>query len=184
MTALHALFAAILLLSLLAALWDLRTGVIPNFLVVSGFVLAFPLHAALLLSRVPGATAGAWLEALGTILGGALVCGIAPFLLWRLNAMGGGDVKLLTAVGALAGPMVGIEIELYSFVLIALYACAQLAYRGELLRLLGSSIALAVNPLLPPARRRSVPPALLTSLRFGPSVLAASALVLGLRLLS
>jgi len=184
MTALHALFAAILLLSLLAALWDLRTGAIPNLLVAAGFVLAFPLHGAVLLSRVPGPTPAALLEALGAIVGGALVCGAAPFVLWRLNAMGGGDVKLLSAVGALAGPMVGIEIELYSFVLIALYACARLAYQGQLLRLLGSSIALAMNPLLPEARRRSVPPALLTSLRFGPSVLAASALVLGLRLLS
>lgn len=185
MTWIHASFAIIVLLCLLAAAWDLRTGLIPNWLVLTGFALAFPLQAAVhvALGSAPNQSAPeALLGALGSLAGGAVVCALAPLLLWRFNAMGGGDVKLLTAVGALAGPMIGIEIELYAFVLLALYACARMAYDGHLIRMIGSSLALAVNPFLPPARRRSVPQALLTSLRFGPAVLAASALVLGLRL--
>jgi hypothetical protein len=43
--------------------------------------------------------------------------------------------------------------------------------------LLGNSAALIKNPFLPKARRREVPQALLTELRFGPAVFFATALV-------
>ena len=108
-------------------------------------------------------------------------CAAVPLLLYRVSAIGGGDVKLLASVGVWAGPILGLQVELYAFVLAALYAPARLAYQGQLLRLLGNSAALIANPFLPKSRRKEVPQALLTELRFGPAVFAATALVALLR---
>ena len=107
------------------------------------------------------------------IVVGVLGCSAVPLLLYRVRAMGGGDVKLLACLGVWAGPILGLQVELYAFVLAALYAPARLAYQGDLLRLLGNSAALLKNPFLPPARRKEVPQALLTELRFGPAVFVA-----------
>ena len=68
--------------------------------------------------------------------------------------MGGGDVKLLAMVGAFVGPTIGIEIELYAFVLTALFAGARLAYQGQLLKVLANSALLVTNPLRSKDRRR------------------------------
>jgi prepilin peptidase CpaA len=108
---------------------------------------------------------------------GILGCSAVPLLLYRVNAMGGGDVKLLASVGVWAGPILGLQVELYAFVLAAIYAPARLAYQGQLLRLIGNSAAMLKNPFLPKARRQEVPQALLTELRFGPAVFVATALV-------
>ena len=70
-----------------------------------------------------------------------------------------------------------MHVELYSFMVAAVYAPARLAYQGQLFRLLGNSAALVKNPFLPRARRTEVPPALLTELRFGPAVFVGAALV-------
>ena len=105
------------------------------------------------------------------------MCAAAPLLLFRLGAMGGGDVKLLAVIGVSVGPYMGLEIELYAFVLLAVFAAARLAYHGELLRSLGNSVALVKNPFLPPQRRRQLPQELLTVLPFGPAVFVAALLV-------
>ncbi|MGC4093354.1 MAG: A24 family peptidase [Polyangiaceae bacterium] len=157
---------------------DARSGHIPNRLLLVGFALGVLGHAAVYLSDMHQRSLGQALSALGfNVLAGLLLCGAVPFLLFRLNAMGGGDVKLLAVVGASVGPLLGMELELYAFVLLALFAPARLAYRGQLLSSLANSVALFVNPLLPEARRRPVPRELLTPLPFGPAVCAASVLV-------
>ena len=45
-----------------------------------------------------------------------------------------------------------------------------MAYRGELSRVLGNSLALAFNPLRPAAKRREVPPELMSWFRLGPAI--------------
>jgi Flp pilus assembly protein protease CpaA len=164
-----------------AAYFDLKTGLIPNRVAIVGLVVLLPLQLftqAYLsrqgLSLVPTLLASSVL--------GLLVCSIAPLALYLSSAMGGGDVKLLAVLGALMGPSIGIEIELYAFLLIALYAMIRLAYQGRLLAMLTSTVGLTRNAFVPKDRRKPVPNELLTSLRFAPAVLAAMLLISSLEI--
>lgn len=147
-------------------------GEIPNALTFGALFLG-PVGHFVWGFRVGGAHVG--LEAAGFSVAGALVCVFVPYLLFRAGAMGGGDVKLLAAVGAIMRPMVGIEAEFYAFAAAALIAPAWLAWEGKLLRTLGNSMALALNPLLPKAKRREVPEEAMTWFRFGPAIAVGTA---------
>jgi prepilin peptidase CpaA len=82
----------LLVLAALAAVWDLRTRRIPNWLCLSGLVAGFGLNG--FLYGLPGlATAG-----IGMLTGFGIY-----FLLHLLHAMGAGDVKFMAAVGSLVG---------------------------------------------------------------------------------
>ncbi len=173
------IFVALALLTGTAALIDLRTGHIPNWLVALGAALGTALSVALaaLVTAASGERLTLAAQALGSALLGVVLCAAVPLLLFRIGATGGGDVKLLAAVGASAGPLCGLQIELCAFILTALYAPLRLAYEGQLLRLLGNTAVLALNPFLPRERRRALPEALLTSVPFGPAVFLATLLV-------
>jgi prepilin peptidase CpaA len=168
-----------------AALYDLRTGQIPNRLTLPGLAAGalLQLLALCLLDRPPGESLAPATFALiaARVAFGVLACGLVPYLLFLRNGMGGGDVKLLAAIGGLLGPVLGLEVELYAFVTMALFAPARLAYEGRLFRVLSNSAALLINPLLPAERRREVPAELLSSFKFAPAVFAASVLVALLR---
>src|SRR5262249_36633620 len=120
------------------------------------------------------------LRAAALSVGGALACTLVPALLYRAGAMGGGDLKLLAAVGALCGPLLGVEAEFYGFMIGALYAPAKMAWEGKLLRVLGNTVALVANPFLPATRRREIAPEMMSELRFGPSIFVGVVLALAL----
>ncbi|HEX7362833.1 MAG TPA: prepilin peptidase [Bryobacteraceae bacterium] len=83
----------VVLAVMLAALWDLRTRRIPNWLV-------FPfLLSGLVVSTVVDGWSGLEQSALGLLLG-AVLLGV----FYLLGGMGMGDVKLCAAVGAWVGP--------------------------------------------------------------------------------
>ncbi len=97
-------------------------------------------------------------------------------LLYRAShgrGIGGGDVKLFAAFGALLGPMKGLEIEFGAFVVLAAFALVRLAYAGELLRVLTNTAFLLVNPLLPSRSRRVPIRESLTEIRMGPAIAVA-----------
>lgn len=78
---------------LIAAGFDWRFRRVPNWLAAAGFLLGVGLNSYLRGPRGGGAA----------LLGAGLALAIyAP--LYLLRGMGGGDVKLMAAVGALAGP--------------------------------------------------------------------------------
>jgi prepilin peptidase CpaA len=175
---LHWVMIALVVFTSFVGLIDARTGHIPNRLLLAGLVGGVALHeSSYFVLRAGQPLAQTLTASVLSVLAGLALCGAVPLLLFRLSAMGGGDVKLLAVIGASMGPFVGMEIELYSFVLLALFAPARLAYQGQLLRSLGNSAALLVNPMLPKARRREVPRELLTALPFGPAVFVATLLV-------
>ena len=170
--------AELAVLTLIVGVIDARTRHIPNRLLLVGLLLGAPLHGVSYFIQRPAESAvQTLLAALLSVFAGLLLCAALPLFLFRVNAMGGGDVKLLAVIGATAGPFVGMEIELYSLVLLALFAPIRLAYQGQLLRALANSVSLAVNVVLPKARRRPVPPELMTALPLGPAVFVATVLV-------
>jgi prepilin peptidase CpaA len=163
----HMFLASAVLISAIAAVIDYRTGEIPNWLTL--YPLGIGLAANALVGFRSGGPSGAGSALLASFLGAAL-CAIVPVLLFRKGAIGGGDVKLLVAIGALCKTQVGIEAELYSFLAAALYGPAKMAYEGKLLRVMGNTIAIVANPLLPKEKRRTLDPEMMTSVRFGPAI--------------
>jgi len=152
-----------------AAIIDWRTGHIPNWLTVGSVGLAMMVHAAY--GATMGGIRGA-ASALVSVVLGIVVCSLVPLVLYRANGIGGGDVKMLAAIGAVCGPMMGLEAQFYSFVALVLYAFGRLAYQGKLIRTLGNAVWIGINPFLPAARRKPLAPELMTSFRFGPAILA------------
>jgi len=151
----------------LASAWtDARTGRIPNLLTLP----ALPLGLGL------GALQAGWLG-LGTAALGALLCFGVPYGLFRTSqgtAIGGGDVKLFAGLGALLGPSAGLEVELASLVLLAMFALLALTWRGQLLAMLRRTFWLAINWALPKQRRRQVEPELMLTMRMGPAICVAT----------
>lgn len=90
-------FAALALLCAgVGAAFDIRSRRIPNFLTLPGIALGLLLHLAL----------GGWRQ-MGLAALAGVICGVIFLLFWLAGGMGAGDVKLITAVGGMAGmPMV------------------------------------------------------------------------------
>ncbi len=153
-----------------AAITDWRDGIIPNWLTIPPLVAAPVAYLALFGLHV----------ALASLIG-ALVCGAGPYILFRRDAIGGGDVKLLAAVGAVAGVAVGLEGQLFGFVMAALWALVITAVRGGLFTMLANALFLAINPILPARWRREIVPQEMTSLRLGGFILAGLCLSITLR---
>ncbi len=156
------------IISAIAAASDLRTGEIPNWLSLGALLIAPVAHLVFAVTRhMTGHDA---LFEGGSSILGAILCSVVPAILYRQDAIGGGDLKLLAATGAVLQPRLGLEAEMYSFFAAGLIAPAFLAYEGKLFRTLKNTALLAVNPLLPKKKRRQVEPALLTWFRFGPAI--------------
>jgi prepilin peptidase CpaA len=51
-----------------------------------------------------------------------------------------------------------------------IFAGARMAWEGKLLTTLGNSLTLLVNPFRPKNKRRTIEPAMMTSMRFGPFI--------------
>jgi prepilin peptidase CpaA len=98
------MFVAIIVATV-AAVADFRTGKIPNWLTLGALGLAF--------------VVGAFEDSVSSALEGAAVCSLVPLYLFarRLPVCGGGDVKLLVAMGALCHPARGIIIQMCSLLM-------------------------------------------------------------------
>ena len=160
---------AMLLIASIAAVTDYRTGRIPNWLTFPALALTplvFALEAG---SIVP---AGA---ALGAIVG----CGLAPYLMFRCNALGGGDVKLFAALGGLGGMTLGLELMMFSFSLAMVLSLVLLSRSGQLRHMMANLLKLLRNLVLPKARRVRIQPAQLHSLRLAPAIFLGTLWTLG-----
>ena len=101
-------------ITLVAAVIDIRTRRLPNPLTVSAFVLGLVFHLVVgfLKAGFPGLTQGLLVSVGGFAVGFGLL-----FLMWVAGSCGGGDVKLMGALGAWLGPMATI----YVFLVGAIY---------------------------------------------------------------
>ena len=110
-------------LVLTAAIYDFRFRRIPNWLNLSGFVLGIGLNTLLFAQH------GLVAAVLGTLI--SLFIYVPMYL---VRAMGAGDVKLMAAIGALAGPQHWLWILLYTALAGGAIAIAVASARGRLQR--------------------------------------------------
>lgn len=162
------------LVAAIAAWIDWRTGHIPNWITLAPLGAAPIAHFAVTAAAHRPMSEAA--QAAGFSVLGALVCVIVPYFLWKAGGMGGGDVKLLAAVGAMCRPSAGIEAEFYAVLVAAVIACGVLAWEGKLLRVLGNTASIVINPFLPESKKRKLVPEMLTWTRFGPAIFAGTAI--------
>jgi prepilin peptidase CpaA len=112
------------LISSAAAFTDGRFGTIPNSVTLPPVFLAPVIYAAVGGSR-------AFLASLAALALSAAV----PYVLFRARAMGGGDVKLFAAIGAITGydPLVGLWIQFVAFIVATVGLFAAHAIQRRLL---------------------------------------------------
>jgi len=114
---------AALVIALAAAVTDARTRTIPNALVAAGAL------AGCLLNGWTSGTAGLTRAAVGCLAG---FCVFLPFFL--LRGMGGGDVKLMAALGSCLGPLPILQTALAASVAGAVMAIVVAIRHGVLAR--------------------------------------------------
>ena len=165
------LYGLAVVMTAIAAFTDWKTGHIPNWLTLPPIVLGPLVH---------GFTNGA--EGLFGALLAIAICGAVPLLMFWRGGMAGGDVKLFVAIAAVCGIEVGLEAEFLSFVVAGIYALGRLAWQGKLLRTLGNSLYMGVNPLLPQRLRKPISPELLHTLRLGGAIFAGTLIAVFSRL--
>jgi prepilin peptidase CpaA len=177
---LHFVPVLCLLLSVLlaaAGAWtDLRTGQIPNWLTFPGILVGVVLAG---LAGRDGFLLGA-----GRGVAAAAVCALPVYILFRMGGFGGGDVKMIAAIGALLASYDharstipsyhGLQAMFLSLCAAMVFALARLAWHGKLLRLLSNTLFLVLNPVLPKRWRRELSPDLMTRMRFGGAILAGT----------
>lgn len=155
-------FASVVI-SAVAAWTDHRTGLIPNWLT----------YPVLLVAPIAWFfTEGLQVAVLSLV--GLIVCGMVPFVLFRRGAMGGGDVKIFAACGAVLGWRAGLEVEIWSLIAVVFLAFGKLAWDGLLLRTFGNVFFLVLNPMLPKSKRRPIEPTLMAKARMGVAIFLAA----------
>ena len=122
---------------------DLRTRRIPNWLTLPALVLGLTLHVVLL--GLPGLVAS---------LSGVAVVTALLLPSFALGGIGGGDVKMMAAVGALLGPGPAVISLMTGMVLGGIVMLVHVARLGRLGQTLGSLVGMAAGAL----RTRSVAP--------------------------
>lgn len=164
MTPLHLSLFGALSTALILGIYDHSTGLMPNVLTYGSL-----LGALLLRSLMEG------LE--GTVIAGVglVVVACPPAFMYfttRGQAIGGGDVKALAALGAWLGPGLGLEVELLSFLFLALHSLITAARTSAAMSLLRRSLSL----FLPRRLRSNLSDTgqSMTFVRFGPFLAAGT----------
>jgi prepilin peptidase CpaA len=150
---------AALVLALASAITDARTGLIPNKLTLTALAAA-PCAAFAVAAAAQGTQAG--LAALSTSILGAVCTALVPLALFVRGDMGGGDVKLLAALGALLGPFAGFNALTAGLLAASLFVGLRALLRGDLPRMLRAALRLGRAS----AGVSSVP----STLRLGPAL--------------
>ncbi len=78
--------------AIVGSVTDIKSRRVPNWITVPAFVLGLGLHLVF----------GGWRQMLASLAAG-LICGLVFLVFYLAGGMGAGDVKLITAVGCIAG---------------------------------------------------------------------------------
>ena len=126
-----------ILLSLIvipAAVLDIRTRRIPNWLSLSGVVLGVALNTFL------AEWNGLWFSLKGLGLAFAIY-----FALYLLHGMGAGDVKLMAAVGSVAGPLGWIVIFILTSLAGGVVALSLIAAKGRFRKTMDNILLILIS---------------------------------------
>jgi len=157
--------AAAIAITALAAVTDLRSGRIPNAITYPAIVLGLALGFA------PGAELS-W----ETRVAGLLIAGLPCLALFWVRTLGGGDVKLLAAVGAVVGFPLVADILVWTLIAGAALGLAMLVRDSRLIDTL-RHIAVA-GGVVASGRLPGYVPAQDVKLPLGLAIFVATALVL------
>lgn len=170
----HAVLLLALAVAAVAGVLDWRKGEIPSWLTLPAIGAAPILH--FVRYKLSGETAEDALYGAGFSLAGAGICALVPLMLFRQSALGGGDVKLFIALGAILEIRLGVESQMYGFLAGAVLAPAKLAYEGKLFTTIKNSFAIGTNLFLPKSKQRTIDEAALSWFRLGPAIFFGVAL--------
>jgi prepilin peptidase CpaA len=101
----------------ISAIWDLVSRRIPNVLTLGGIALGVALRVAL--GYTDAGVSGA-LRGLAWAFAGIGLCGILPLLSYIRGEIGGADLKLFAAIGALCGPALGFNAQAWTYGVVVL----------------------------------------------------------------
>ena len=124
-------YAALAAVAVIATYTDLRTRRIPNWLTLPAILFGFALGFAT--DGGPGV-----LASLGTVA----LCGGVFLVLFLLGGMGAGDVKMMSAVAAIASWPMSVYALMYTALAGGLLAFGVLIFRGRLGNTLGRMFSL------------------------------------------
>ena len=113
------LCVVIILIAGLAAIYDLRSRRIPNWISLSGAILGLSLNASL----------AGWFGLRAALLGAGFAL-LVYVPLYMLRGMGAGDVKLMAAMGSLVGPANWIYLFMLTAITGGLVALVVITTRG------------------------------------------------------
>ena len=164
----HSLHIAMLAAVGIAAYTDSKTGLIPNWLTLPLIALG-PIYWLVTESSEAG---------LRSLLA-VLVVGLVPYLMYRMDSLGGGDVKLFAGLGGLGGITLGLEVLMYSLIAAMFVAVLLMAARGQLTVIAINVGRIIANPFLPKNRRKPPERNEMHQFRLGLSILAGTAFTLG-----
>jgi prepilin peptidase CpaA len=117
-----------------SAVYDVASRRIPNFLTLPALACGLVLHAFL----------GGWRQAATAALG-ALLCGFVFLVFYLAGGMGAGDVKLIAAVGCLAGFSRIAPLLVFTGLAGGVMALGLALARGQLTTTLQNMFALAMH---------------------------------------
>jgi prepilin peptidase CpaA len=145
---------SMLLLSALvitAAITDAARHRIYNWTTYTGIIVGLMLAAVgWVWSAAAPDSASAWQPLIGwhdmsDAVGGFLVCGLLMVLCFVVFPIGGGDVKLLAMVGAMAGLERGLEVLLWAFIIGGCAGLTVLIWKFGLMALMGRAMQTVVG---------------------------------------
>jgi len=130
---------------LMAAIIDLRQRRIPNSLTYSGIIIG------LVVGVMPQ-----YGPDFADSLFGLAVAFVPSLLLFAVGSIGGGDVKLLSALGALLGYPLILDMMFYAIVFGSIWGLAIIIWRGRLVELI-KGLGLLLQSLIYPGSYKIVP---------------------------
>lgn len=167
-----------------AALFDVATRRVPNLLTYPALLLGLGLNLVLgtVLSFTGPKVALLWLGS-SVSTGGAsdaffgfALCAVIGIVSFMARGLGGGDVKLLAAVGAMLGLDAMVPVLFNTLFIAAVIGVANLAFRGELMARAQGLMINVLTYIVTQGRDRNIYPFRKTEAPFVLSLLLAMAL--------